>query len=65
MQVRNKLKLKFGRIDFESSVLDFNCTNYYLQEMGEGLKKKLRSIDRQLSKEGKKTLDHITRQLSK
>ncbi len=49
MQVRNKLKLKFGRIDFESSVLDFNCTNYYLQEMGEGLKKKFISFSKLIS----------------
>ncbi|MHB8154935.1 MAG: DUF4416 family protein [Candidatus Omnitrophota bacterium] len=49
MQARNKLKLAFGKIDFESCLLDFNCTDYYEQEMGDGLKRKFVSFSRLIS----------------
>ena len=29
-----KLKFKYGKIDYESSLLEFNLTNYYNKEMG-------------------------------
>jgi hypothetical protein len=31
------LTAKYGRVDFESAVLPFDCTQYYAREMGEGL----------------------------
>jgi len=44
IKVRNKLKRKFGTIDFESDKIDFNYTDYYQTEMGEGLKRKFVSF---------------------
>lgn len=35
---------KFGKIDFESSILDFNFTNYYEKEFGRNLKRKFISF---------------------
>lgn len=46
IQARNKLKKIFGKIDFESPALDFNCTDYYQPEMGADLKKKFVSFSR-------------------
>jgi len=46
MQARNKLKVIFGRIDFESAALDFNGTDYYKLEMGDGLKRKFVSFSK-------------------
>lgn len=34
-----KLKLKFGKIDFESQAMPFVHTDYYTKEIGDGLKK--------------------------
>ena len=44
IQTKNKLSRTFGKIDFESGVLDFNCTDYYTQEMGSNLKRKFISF---------------------
>ncbi|MDD5561273.1 MAG: DUF4416 family protein [Candidatus Omnitrophica bacterium] len=41
---RDKLKRKFGRIDFQSDPLDFDCTAYYEKEMGAGLKRRFISF---------------------
>jgi hypothetical protein len=46
IRARNKLRLAFGKIDFESGALDFNCTDYYKQEMGNGLKRRFISFSR-------------------
>jgi len=40
------LKNKFGSIDFESSTLPFNFTDYYEAEFGLGLKKKFLSFSK-------------------
>lgn len=41
IQVFNKAKLhlsrRFGKIDFESQIIPFNLTDYYREELGEGL----------------------------
>lgn len=34
------LEKKFGKIEFESSIFDFNFTNYYEKEFGKNLKRK-------------------------
>lgn len=34
----------FGRVDYESSPLDFDCTDYYAEEMGGRLKRKFFSF---------------------
>jgi len=46
IQAKNKLKNKFGRIDFESARLDFNYTNYYEPEMGKGLTRRFISFSK-------------------
>jgi hypothetical protein len=49
IQARNKLKIKFGKIDFQSAVFDFNYTDYYKLEMGEGLKRRFISFSKLIS----------------
>lgn len=44
IKARNKLRRKFGRVDFESEKIDFNYTNYYQLEMGQGLKRRFISF---------------------
>ena len=44
IKARNKLRRKFGRIDFESGPIDFNYTNYYEAEMGKALKRRFISF---------------------
>ena len=46
IQVRDRLSRKFGKIDFESTWLDFSYTDYYEQEMGSGLKRRFISFRR-------------------
>ena len=44
--VLRKLEDKFGAIDFLTEAIDFNHTDYYKKEMGEGLFRKLASFER-------------------
>lgn len=44
--VKKQLTQKFGQIDFESQLLDFNYTSYYEKEFGTGLKRKFFSFAR-------------------
>lgn len=37
--VKDRLQRKFGRLDFESELIDFNFTDYYRDELGENLKR--------------------------
>jgi hypothetical protein len=46
IQARNKLKIKFGKIDFQSPILDFNYTDYYKLEMGDALKRRFISFSK-------------------
>ncbi len=39
-EVAGRLVKNFGRIDFESALIDFGHTQYYAEEFGEGLKRK-------------------------
>lgn len=43
-KVRPILIKKFGKIDFESQVIDFNYTDYYQSEFGKSLKRKFISF---------------------
>ncbi|MBU2063385.1 MAG: DUF4416 family protein, partial [Candidatus Omnitrophica bacterium] len=47
-RVKKILIQKFGAIDFESPVLDFNFTDYYELEMGGNLKRQFLSFKRQI-----------------
>ena len=49
---KNKLRRKFGSIDFQSPAIDFNYTDYYEPEMGKGLKRKFISFRRLIRPEG-------------
>lgn len=46
IRARDKLKKKFGEIDFASAAIDFSYTEYYKSEMGENLKKRFISFSR-------------------
>ena len=46
LKVKKALERIFGRADFESRTLDFSHTDYYAQEMGEGLKRKFLSFEK-------------------
>ena len=50
-KVKTKLSRKFGKIDFESGILDFNYTDYYEQEMGRDLKRQFLSFERMIAPE--------------
>lgn len=44
IKVKEKLRKKFGKIDFVSDYLDFNYTDYYEAEMGKALKRRFVSF---------------------
>lgn len=44
-KVKIKLSRKFGKIDFESKILDFTYTDYYNREMGTDLKRQFLSFN--------------------
>ncbi len=46
--VRKKLERRFGPADFQSRAFDFRFTEYYKQEMGEGLKRVFLSFYRKV-----------------
>jgi Domain of unknown function (DUF4416) len=46
IKAKEKLRKKFGKLDFESAGIDFNYTDYYAAEMGKGLKRKFISFSR-------------------
>ncbi|MCX5694761.1 MAG: DUF4416 family protein [Candidatus Omnitrophica bacterium] len=46
IKAKEKLKNKFGRIDFESAEIDFHYTDYYEAEMGKQLKRKFVSFSK-------------------
>jgi len=45
-EVTGLLVRSFGRIDFESALIDFDHTQYYAEEFGQGLKRKFLSFER-------------------
>ena len=46
IRAKEKLKQRFGRVDFESAQLDFDYTEYYAAEMGLKLKRRFVSFAR-------------------
>jgi len=44
IKAKEKLKKKFGKVDFTSVCMDFNYTDYYEPEMGKGLKRRFISF---------------------
>ncbi len=48
-KIKTKLSRKFGKIDFESKILDFTYTDYYNREMGLNLKRQFLSFERLIS----------------
>ncbi len=44
ISARERLKKRFGRVDFESRALNFDITDYYEAEMGKQLKKRFISF---------------------
>jgi hypothetical protein len=55
----------FGRVDFESELLDFTHTAYYTDEMGAGLKRKFLSFERLLDPKNICTVKIKTNRLEK
>jgi hypothetical protein len=51
-KARSSLSRIFGRIDYESGLLDFAATTYYNEELGEGLKRKFISFERLVRLDG-------------
>ncbi|MCM8799902.1 MAG: DUF4416 family protein [Candidatus Omnitrophica bacterium] len=49
LKAKKLLIKKFGKIDFESEILDFNYTDYYQKEMGGNLKRKFISFEKLIS----------------
>lgn len=45
-QAVDALEKKFGKVNFESPVLPFNWTDFYNQEMGEGLRRKFVAFEK-------------------
>jgi len=48
---RRFLEKRFGKIDHETTFLDFSCTDYYNKELGGGLKRKIVSFKKLVSPE--------------
>ena len=44
LKAKEKLRKKFGKVDFVSACLDFNYTDYYEAEMGKSLKRRFISF---------------------
>lgn len=44
IKAKEKLRKKFGKIDFTSACMDFNYTDYYAAEMGKALKRRFISF---------------------
>jgi hypothetical protein len=60
-----KLKLKFGKIDFESEVLPFNHTDYYKKEFGENLLRKFLSFEKLIKPDELYNIKIFTNKLEK
>ena len=58
-----KLAGKFGEIDSESETYDFSFTDYYEDEMGRGIKKKIVSFRNLISREALPSIKIFTNQV--
>jgi hypothetical protein len=59
------LEKRFGTVDFESELFDFDFTTYYNKEMGSGLKRKLLTFKKLLRLENIKSLKILTNNLER
>jgi hypothetical protein len=62
-QARRLLCARFGRVDFESRVLDFDYTSYYEKEFGRGLKRKFLSFERLISPQSLVRIKQVTNRI--
>lgn len=51
IKAKQRLKKKFGPLDFESPLMPFDCTKYYEQEMGPNLLRQFLSFQRLIQPE--------------
>ena len=49
IRAEEKLRRKFGPLDFESPIMPFDCTKYYEKEMGPNLRRQFFSFQRLIS----------------
>ena len=59
------LERKFGQTDFESQILPFNHTRYYVEEFGTNLKRKFLSFNRLIPTEKLTQIKIITNQVER
>ena len=64
-KVKGILIRKFGKIDFESRVMPFNFTDYYAEELGDGLKRVFVSFRRLIYPANLSRLKIITNSIEK
>ncbi len=60
---REKLKKRFGYIDFESATIEFGFTDYYQAEMGSNLKRKFVSFRKLIPIQDLYLIKHYTNRL--
>lgn len=63
--IQNKLITKFGAIDFNSEIFDFNHTKYYENEFGTNLKRKFISFTKLIDADSLWKIKIITNKLEK
>ncbi len=63
IKAEKALRRKFGRIDFESKMMNFNHTRYYEKEMGENLLRKFVSFRRLINAERLADIKRFTNKL--
>ena len=56
---------KFGKIDAETDILDFNATTYYAKEMGNILKRKFVSFEKLIHLKNSYNIKHYTNRIEK
>ena len=63
--IERVLVKRFGPVDFESNIFDFNCTAYYNEEFGENLKRKFLSFRKLINIERAAAIKILTNKLEK
>lgn len=59
------LSQKFGVLDFQSQIMPFNYTNYYIKEMGTGLLRRFVGFQKLIEPEELVPIKHFTNELEK
>jgi hypothetical protein len=65
LETRYTLEKKFGKSDFESRILPFNCTQYYQKEFGANLKRRFLSFKKLVNAEDLAQIKIITNRIEK